>query len=186
MWKELKFKLTGDGPLLMKNGQTADPLNKFVKASKEISGKRKKTDEDQLELRRLDFLGALYVGEAGPCIPSDLITATLIAGAKKERNGPAAKAGVYSNGNFNLEYEGSRVPDELYLTHCDVRPVRVGQAKVMRARPIFHQWTTVVTVNYEDTLCNAADVERWLGIAGQQCGIGDYRPRYGRFFVEKV
>ena len=187
MWKELKFRLIGNAPLLMKNGQTADPLNQFAKASKEISGKRKKTDADHLALRKNDFMGALYMNENGPCIPGRVIGAALIAGAKKSKCGPSAKAGTYVQGNFDLEYDGPRDPEELYADEnfTDIQPVKVGQAKVIRCRPVFQDWEIGVTVSFDDLLCNEADVEQWLTDAGTQCGVGDYRPRHGRFIVEK-
>ena len=46
--------LQGDS-LIMHNGQTADPLNPFSKAMKEISGKRKKTDTDYEAMANIEF-----------------------------------------------------------------------------------------------------------------------------------
>ncbi|MCI0556503.1 MAG: hypothetical protein L0287_36640 [Anaerolineae bacterium] len=174
--------------MLMKNGQTADPLNKFAKASKEVSGKRKKTDADYLELQRIDFLGALYMNQNGPCIPGRVLEAAIIAGAKKSKNGPAAKAGIYCDGNFDLDYEGPREPDQLFQddNFRDVQPVKVGQAKVMRCRPKFNEWGFTAKINYDDSLCNEKQVIGWAQDAGIQCGIGDYRPRHGRFEVTKI
>ena len=46
MYKSVKLKFVGVSPLLMHNSQTVDPTNKFARALKEISGKRKKVDAD--------------------------------------------------------------------------------------------------------------------------------------------
>jgi len=43
----------------MHNGQLADPMNRFTKAIKEITGKRKKSDSDHMEISHLEFLGSL-------------------------------------------------------------------------------------------------------------------------------
>jgi hypothetical protein len=56
----------------------------------------------------------------------------------------------------------------------------------MRMRPIFREWSTVLKVNVEDTLVNPARVDEWLIAAGNQVGIGDWRPQYGRFTVERI
>jgi hypothetical protein len=191
VWNKAKFRLNSDAPLLMKNGQTVDPLNKFAKASKEISSKRKKTDADQLELRKIDFMGALYVDSSGaPCIPANVLEAAIIAGAKKSKQGPKAKAGMFVESLAPLEYEGPRTADELYGDgngpFVDVSPVKVGQAKVMRCRPKFDTWSLEVDLQYDDTMCNKSEVEQWLRDAGSQCGIGDWRPRHGRFTAELV
>ncbi len=65
-----KFRIVGVSPLLMKNGQTADPLNVYAKAVAEISKKRNKTEADHLELSRREFFGALYIDQNGPFIPA--------------------------------------------------------------------------------------------------------------------
>lgn len=36
-YKKLKFQITGVSPLLLHNGQLADPMNKFSQAMKKIS-----------------------------------------------------------------------------------------------------------------------------------------------------
>jgi hypothetical protein len=46
MYKLLSLTIVGTAPLLMHNGQTADPLNKYAKMLKSVSGKRKKTEAD--------------------------------------------------------------------------------------------------------------------------------------------
>ena len=40
-------------------------MNKFAKAMKAITSKRKKTDEDYIELARLEFFGGLYADDQG-------------------------------------------------------------------------------------------------------------------------
>ena len=87
MYKTLTTRVVGVAPLLMHNGQTADPLNKFAKAMKEIAGKRKKTEADLVELARIEYLAGLYMGPNGPVIPSVMLEAAITEGAKKAKNG---------------------------------------------------------------------------------------------------
>ncbi len=45
-----------NGPILMMhNGRTKDPLDPYAKALKKLTGKRKKTDADYLEISRLEW-----------------------------------------------------------------------------------------------------------------------------------
>lgn len=187
-WQKMQFRLTGDAPMIQHNGQTADPLNRFSKAMKAISGKRKKTDSDLEELARLEFLAGLYMSETGPMIPAMVLDACVIDAAKKSREGVLAKSGFFTVGNAPLEYDGPRTTDELWQ---DERfrlsvPVRVQQARVVRTRPIFNEWALTCTVQYEDTVVNAATVAGWFSVAGTLVGLGDWRPRYGRFQAQRL
>jgi hypothetical protein len=108
------FRLTGTAPLLIKNGQTADPLNEFAKASKKISSIQKKTDADHLELRKVDFLGALYMNAQGPCLPLTVLQGSFIKGAMKKKKGPVAKSATFISKSADLMYEGPRDAAGLY------------------------------------------------------------------------
>lgn len=187
MLNELSVSITGVSPLLMHNGQTADPLNKFSKAMKEVSGKRKKTDEDYAELSRIEWLAGLYVNESEKLIlPSISLEAAIIDGAKKSKLGKAFKSSVFVNDdavlNIGTKY---KVASELWKNEAfrDVRGVRIGQSRVMRTRPIFREWSSSFVVMYDDEQVNLGDVQRALVDAGRISGVGDFRPKFGRFDV---
>lgn len=186
MWKSLNVRLIGSSPLLTHSGALADPLNPFARAIKDVSGRRKKTDADHEELARLEWLGGLYVLGGEPCIPGENLEACIIAGAKKSKDGPQAKAGVICEQSPALQYDGPRDPDSLW---ADERfrlrvPVRVGQARVMRTRPRFDNWSCSAVIEFNDDFANRDDVLRWLRAAGDVIGLGDWRPKFGRFDVE--
>ena len=84
-WQTITYRLTSDCPMLMHNGQTADPLNHWSKSMKQVSGKRKKTDADYEELAKIEFFAALYIDKTGPIIPSANIDSMLVNAAKKLR-----------------------------------------------------------------------------------------------------
>ncbi|WP_245293458.1 hypothetical protein [Methylobacterium sp. CCH5-D2] len=187
-YQRLNFRLTGVSGLVMHNGQLANPLNPFAKALKAVSGKRAKTDADFEEMARIEFLGGLYVGEDGPCIPGELIEATLISAAKKVKRGPQAKAGILSDGNHPILYDGPRNPDALWAEERFrlVAGVKVGQARIMRTRPIFREWSADVFVDFMPDALNASEVEQMMRTAGSVIGLGDWRPRFGRFTAERL
>jgi hypothetical protein len=158
----------------------------MAKDIKKISSKRKKVDADHEMLGRLEFLGSLYLNDTGPIIPAENIEAAIVEGAKKVRRGPDAKAGLFVLEHAQLEYNGPRNPDELWEDksfRCRAG-VKVQKSRVIRTRPIFRQWSVGVQIQYEDTVLNGSDVHEFLQKAGQLVGLGDWRPRYGRFNIQ--
>ena len=61
---------------------------------------------------------------------------------------------------------------------------RVAETETERERERI--WQAELVVDFLPHLLNAADVTNFLTTAGEQVGIGDWRPRYGRFFAEPV
>lgn len=188
--EHLTFKIRGVAPLVMHNGQLADPLNKYAKGIKEISSKRSKTESDYEAMARLEFLGGLYLSQNdGPCIPGYVLEGMLIGkggAARKQRQGKQAAAGVFCDvDSFLLEYDGPRDSEELWQDEqFRLRvPAVVGQSKIMRTRPMFREWTATVSVCVLEDLVNPKDVILWMGIAGREVGLMDWRPKFGRFEV---
>lgn len=192
--KKLKFRLEGDAPMMMHNGQLVDPLNKYTKLIKELTAKRTKTDADHLALSHLEFKGGLYLNEARTqvVIPGDVIESMLKEAAKSQKLGKVFTSAVFCEGEFPLEYNGTKnckdVDEKLWDTGAfhNTRPVRIGQVKIMRTRPIFKEWSVTVTVHYDDSKVNEAQVVDIMKHAGAYKGIGDYIPKYGRFVSEQI
>lgn len=184
-YQTLSFKIIGLAPLLMHNGQLADPLNPHSRSIAEMTGKRKKTDADHVEVGRREFLGSLYLMNGEPCIPAEMFEAALIKGAMKEKRGPQAKAGLLIENNSRLEYAGPRDPKALWTDdRFRLRVgVKIGQAKVMRTRPRFDGWSAELDVKFLPSMLNAREIGGFLTTVGEQIGIGDWRPRFGRFSV---
>jgi hypothetical protein len=131
----LKFKLTSEAPLLLHNGQTADPLNKFAKAMKQISSKRAKTDADFEEMARLEWYASLYIDQGRVCIPSEVMEAAIVSGARKLKLGKQTQAGLFVKDNALLEFDGCELtPDQLWERDVNrfTVGVKIGQSKVMR------------------------------------------------------
>lgn len=184
----IEMKWTGVAPLLQHNGQTSDPMNRFSRAMAEINAKRKKTEADHAERDRLEFLAGLYLdSEQRVIVPSHLIEATLIGGAKKVKMGPAAKAGLIVDEDALLDYGAQIVPEKLLGEGYVLRVrAKVGQSAVMRTRPMFREWSIRFRVLFNDEIISARSILEAARHAGQSVGLGDWRPKYGRFTVEQV
>jgi len=184
MYTKLKITLKGNGPMLMHNGDLANPMNSTAKAMKKISSKRKKVDADYEELAKLEFFGGLYLNkERQVVLPAYLLKAVIVNGAKKHREGPAAKPGLFVVGNPRLQYDGPQDVDGLWENESfrDQRMVAIQRNKILRTRPIFEDWSVEFEVEINPDLVQSEMVARWIESAGFECGIGDCRPEFGRF-----
>ena len=186
--RELKCKIIGASPLLMHSGRMADPLNKFSKAVKEISGKRNKTEADYAEMARIEWMGSLYIKNGAIVLPGMNVEACFLESARKRRKGKQVQAGVICPNDAPLQYEGARNLDDLWEDE-NFRftvGVRIKGSRIMRCRPIFEQWSAEVSFMYDDTLMSTDDMlSLWID-AGRNIGICDWRPKFGRFEVEAI
>lgn len=186
-YQTLTFRLRGIAPLLMHSSRLADPLSPAARALAEITTKRRKTVADHEEMARREWYGGLSVdADKAPCVPLEVLEAAIAAGARAEKRGKQALAGVIVEAPAKLDYDGPRDLAELW---ADERfrlrvPVKVGTARVMRTRPRFDGWSALVVVKVLPDFVNTADIRRFLVTAGEQIGIGDWRPRFGRFVIE--
>ena len=188
--KRAKVEIEGVSPLLMHNGQLANPMNPIVKQMKEITGKHhsKKTDADEIELMRLEFLGGLYISEdTGPFVPCECIEGCIRDAARISSKGRQVTAGLQVDPDrVRLEYEGPRTAEDLYAdkNFVDVRPIKLKKSTtVMRTRPRFDSWSASFEVMTIDEVLNISDVKKFIEKAGMLKGLMDYRPKFGRFVV---
>lgn len=187
-----KHKVTiGGDTLLMHNGQTADPLNKYAKAMKAITSDktRKKTDEGIAELMRTEFEAGLYLNAKRQVIvPTRILEAHISEAARKTKEGKLALAGMFVDTDGILEYEGGPLSVERLLDSDEHRlsvPVCVNQSRVIRTRPLFRNWQTTFEVSILEEMVSSSSLKTWLENGGNFVGIGDYRPRYGRYELRK-
>lgn len=185
---KVRLTLTGTAPMLMHNIQLSDPLNAVARAMKEISSKRKKTDEDQLRLAELEFKGGLYItDQLGPYVPGVNVEKCLVEGARITKQGKQVERGLFVEDNeCPLLYQGPRTAADLWADE-DFRSrmaVKVGTSRVQRTRPIFRQWAVEATAEVDPALLNLESVASIATDAGSMVGLGDFRPRYGRFVAQ--
>jgi hypothetical protein len=88
-----------------------------------------------------------------------------------------------------IYHEGFVVPEHLDTDadkplYIDYRPVVVQRARVARARPTFKTgWKLSFQLEVIDDEVPAEVLQDILALAGKTVGIGDFRPRFGRFNV---
>lgn len=185
-----KFTLTIEGtrPLLMHNARLVDRFDPIVREMSAITGKRKKTDEDHELISHLEWQGGLYFDEVvGPYLPGDNVFKSLVEGARKSKDGKRIEQGLIIEHDVNpLAYKGPRDLAGLWADENFVfrRAAKVGMAKVIRTRPMFRDWRTEVEGSFDEQVLDLSDLKRIAEVAGSLIGVGDWRPKHGRFIVE--
>jgi hypothetical protein len=177
--------------MLLNNGQTANPLNKYAKAIAAISRKQKKTDEEIEKLARIEFEAGWYLGAGGGyVIPAHNLESCMVNGAKKNKNGKAVSAGSFVIADAPLVFEGSdKSIEELWGggVHALMCTVGISRRRVLRTRPMVPAgWTAEITVRHDPELVDADVIRQSLEVAGREKGHGDWIPKYGRFKVDQL
>jgi len=194
--EQLKFKVTGILPLLMNNPQSVDPFNRYAKAKKVLTSKRVKTDEDLLEIRRLDIESKLYIDKSANkiYIPSSWITAAI--GGVSFKQAKIAKKDIRS-GVFADD-------SKIFINYTDMHKVRAkadvsgnpdffhtmilkqGQVRIAKSSPIFHDWNFETSVSFDPTVIDRNTLIGLLKHACQYGGFGDFRPTFGMSEFEEL
>lgn len=187
--KKFVMTLEGSSPLLMHSSRLADPLDEVTKQLKKLSSKTKKTEDDQLAIAETEFVGGLYCDpDVGPYIPGPNVFKTLVEGARLNKLGTAVVRGLIITSDVNpLAYKGPREPAAMWkhggFAHRST--VVVARNRVVRVRPIFHDWAADVEGVFDETQLDPDRLAQIAENAGTFVGLGDWRPRFGRF-VAKV
>lgn len=186
--EHLKIRVTGATALMMHADTLANPLAEVTKAHKELTSKRKKTEDDHLAIARSEFIAGCYWTAAdGFFVPGQNFDATFLGGAKLQKNGVRWKRGVLVLENrVKLRHDGPDTPEQLWEdpAHVDCRGVKVGTAKLMRYRPVFLDWAAEMTLAINTDVIDVQEVKKAVEDAGALIGVCEYRPRFGRFEVQ--
>lgn len=187
---KLRIICTGTRPLLLHNVQLASPMNPYAKKMKALNSKRVKTDEDRLEIARVEFEGSLYWDDQiGPYMPGQNVLRSLIGGARLSKAGKKIERGVAMiDFMLPIVYDGPRTIEGMWgggeSTFVDIRPVSVQRVKVDRCRPIFREWVVEADVLIDPKAIDPAEFRDVAVTAGALEGLGDFRTMFGRYSVE--
>lgn len=193
--EQITLHLTGVAPLLMHRPTTVNPLDEVTREIKTYTGKRKKTTEDHETISRLEWQAGLYHDETiGPYLPGVNVETCLRDAGKLTKQGAAVvRAVVAAEDKIAVDYAGPRGTNgkgvqELWDANLkDYRRVGNQQNSVMRCRPCFvpgRNWEMSIPLYVEGSILDPRDLLDIAKRAGLMIGLGDYRPRFGRFEVK--
>jgi hypothetical protein len=185
---KVRLEIAGTAPLIMHSAKGVDPLHPLVKEIKKLTGKRKKTEDDMEQIARLEFEVSMYFLDGiGPYLPGVNIERCLVEGGRITRAGKTIERGLFVTDNeVPLLYEGPRTIEGLWENQNfrSMEAVGVGGRKIIRCRPIFREWAADCDAEVDPTVLNVDDLRQIADHAGSMAGLGDWRPRYGRFVVK--
>jgi hypothetical protein len=200
--KMIEIRCEGDSPIMMNNGQTANELNPYNQELKELTKEKKRKGADSLAVLRqiteVEFESGLYWDEkVGIHVEAMAIKTCIQEGAKLTRGGKTVERSVQvSPVHVPLQFRQKIAPVEDWDTHIqamkidpffrDQRMVKVGQARVLRTRPIFHDWSLEFRLLFNTDGIDGKDLLKYARDAGVFMGLLDGRGKLGmgRFSVK--
>lgn len=180
-----RITMTGTRDLLMHNARLADPLDPATRALKDVTGKRLKSDDDYEEIARLEHAASMYFdADLGPFIPGMNFERCIYDSAKMSSQGPRILQGLVITTAVNpLAYRGPRDLAGLWSDENFryVKSVKIKSNRIMRCRPLFREWKVDAEGSLDTEILSFDSLRKVLVRAGHRVGLGDYRPRFGRF-----
>lgn len=184
---KVRLTLEGTTPLMVHNVRLASPLNSYAKRLKALNGKRNKTDEDRLEIARVEWEGGLYFDDTvGPYVPAQNVFRTLINGGRLTKQGMKIERGVsFADHILPILYSGPRDLDTMWgngeSEYVDIRSVTVQRNRVDRCRPFFPSWRLEAELEADSSVLEFEELQAIAESAGRMVGLCEYRLIYGKF-----
>lgn len=176
---KVRAKIEGVEPGLLMHKFSAATEAEAQKNVKK-SGKSIPTAEEEAEE------GAYRLASGELCQPAEHIYQAMCKAATdfqiKGKGKKTYKDTVAGNVVITPEY----IPHGTREFEIDARPVRIQRARIVRRRPHLAKWSLEFEIQVLDDDLLPVDVLNAILVkAGESKGIGDYRPRFGRFIVTK-
>lgn len=199
MLQYLQFVLQGVSALLTNSAGAMDPFHPLAIEKRDLAAK-KESSRSPTEIGRLRwidaFRSAYQTPDGKPTFPTGGIRAVIDEAARKSRQGPKVKQGLLVFGlTFDWDHSLGETVSELASNEAarlTVPVMQQGKNRVLRTRMVFPvPWSITANIGFEPDLLAPEDIKRFLDIAGNRLGIGDWRPgksggEYGRFKVESM
>ena len=193
----INVQLVGTKPLLLHNGRLANPLDPYTRDLAAISKKRNKTDDDRYDMMAIEARGGCYETADGLlAFPTANVWRSIYDAAKKYKLGKACtQALFFDDVNEPIYIDGSTVhiDNDNWLQYgkvdqtIDYRPVKVGMAKAMRARPVVPAgWVMNHRLALNESELELDSLAPVFVRAGEIIGLGDWRPNYGTYKMKVV
>jgi len=196
--KRFHVKVRSAASLLMHKFSTAASAELAGNVKKVKSGPPDPKEEAENSAYRLDVKdGDPEVIVCGAkrgqlCLPGEHFFQSMVLAASgfqvKGQGKKTYKDAVKGNVYVEPEYIGLTGVDgkALYDYAIDCRPARIKQARISRNRPKLNEWVAEFDIVVTDDGSVSSEVMNAILVSsGQVKGVGDYRPRFGRFIVEQ-
>ncbi|UCD07260.1 MAG: hypothetical protein JSW41_05560 [Candidatus Aenigmatarchaeota archaeon] len=169
---EVEVEIEGIRPLLQ---HRFPDVGEAEKKSKKKTGSIDYSLEAEKSAYR-DEKGNLYQ-------PSTHIEGALVKGAVNFQITGKGKKTYKDLVKATVFVEPEAIPHEIQDYEIDSRPVVIQRARVVRYRPRLDEWKLKFKIQVRDDQLPKEVLKEILEYAGNNVGIGDYRPRFGTFMV---
>lgn len=191
--QQAKVVITGVCPLLQNNPQCVDPFNKFSKLKKPLTAKKRKTEEDLIELGNLDTESKIFFDDdLKVYVPTRWLTEQIITSAygiiKVGRD--KMRGGVFAvESKAKLNYRGMKkvqtIQDVVFDEQFRHRMILPQQnVRIAKDFPIFHDWSFETFIEFDDTVVDFSGLSSIIKRSAMYVGFGDFRPTFGRAKAE--
>lgn len=192
--RSASVSITGIGPLLQNNPQTVDRFNKYTKRMAQINAKKtRRTDDDYRELQDIEVRAKVYFDDdIGIYVPATWLSSSIAATAFKVAKISKAdiRGAVFITDNkLKLTYRDMgkvKTPQDI-VGNPDFRialTLKQGQVRVVKAAPIFHDWSFAAQVEFDDKIVDPDSLTRIIDHTAKYGGFGDFRPTFGRAIAD--
>jgi hypothetical protein len=192
--QSVHVKIEGISPLLTNNPQTVDRFNKYTRRMAEINAKKtRRTDDDYMELRDIEMESKTYYDETvGLYVPGTWLSASFakhsFAVCKVSKD--AVRGAVLTTEDklplqcrYRNKVKGlADIVKNPAFRH--MMTLKQGQVRVVKAMPIFHDWSFQTVMEFDDKIIDPDSMRRVLEHAAKYGGFGDFRPTFGRAVAE--
>lgn len=194
--KKHKLTLIGNDPGFLAHSATIafDASHAINREITQITRKKgsNRTIADELRIKELETERSCYFEKGRFALPSTLVRAVIEKAARSLKQGPQVRRGLWVTSSLGFDFLNSDWSREKLLKTSYENgglqhsvPVRVGQSRVLRTRALFQEWTAKYALETDPEQVDESQLRDWLRIAGQQIGVGDWRPDksgpYGSF-----
>jgi len=170
---KIKVTIKGTCPLLQHRFSTPEEDPKWTKQT----GLRDYSKE---------VLKALYADDEGkPYQPSDHILGALIKASTDFKIPGKGKKTYKDLIQSALFIYPDAIPHKIPKWVVDRRPVVIQRSRIIRERPRFDEWELSFEIDITDEQLPVDAVRKIIEHAGNRKGLGDFRPRFGRFMVSE-
>lgn len=192
--RQINISVSGVNPLLQNNPQTVDRFNPYTRTMAKINAKKtRRTDEDYRDLQNLEVRAKIFWDDdIGIYVPSSWLMAAIASTSFKKAKVSKAdvRGSVFATEDrIPLKYRDQakvKTPDDI-VGNPDFRinlTLKQGQVRVVKAAPIFHQWSFKTALEFDDNLIDAESLQDIIKHAAMYGGFGDFRPTFGRATAE--
>lgn len=174
MSKTYEVEVTGTVPLLMHRYDVAEHSEGVSKKKIKVFSEKEDAEKSCYRTKK----GELFM-------PNEWFYSALIKAAKKQKYERMSNYGSVFKSGIVVEPEEIILDNQKYEIDLRAVVVRATGGRSVRARPKFNKWSgNFKVIILDEDLISPQVLKEALDHAGQN-GVGDYRPRFGRFLVSK-